>query len=607
MVFLASSAMGFLSLAMRAQTPREWPAGVRKGALCSAHSRGTQAAWRLRCRLPATSRGADRLAGGRRPGRHGGHRGRLGGQILQGDPELEGQPPPPDLQHHAPARPARGHLPAQHVGPGHGLGIQGHDDIACAQPRPARGPLFLHARDDHSLARALQPELRGHVPGEVLHGDAHPAPAHLAVGPEVRQHGLGDVDGDREADPLAGHVDGVRDGHHVAPQVQHGPSGVARVDGRVHLHVVEVPVTPVGRHLGAALVADDAHRHGVRQPEGVADDDDPVSHLHARRRGELEGRQRPARADAQQRTVRAGILAHHLGGKLLGIPLGREHRDADLRGPLHHVVAREDVAVRVDDEARADALLRFLLAGSFGAHLPGGDGHHGGHGGPGHLAEGGALGVHLLTLGFEPEPFAPPALGCLGGRRHPQRARYRQQHALRLRPHHGPPPHPTTVPFKLRRTMRARKREAPRAGGCLLLLGNDAIDRLTVLGGDALPRGRRCLLADSFLGVLQGLLQPALHPLHPVLHSIHLRGVGGALPGPVHVVQRRAPVDLPLGQEDAQPHRARCPHQELQNPHAFTPSYLVVHQAARGGQFWDRVVSALTGPGGARNVGRLAA
>src|SRR5205823_2737598 len=85
--------------------------------------------------------------------------------------------------------------------------------------------------------------------------------------------------------------------------------------------------------------------------ERVADRDDPLADQHAVGVTQLHGRQVGRALDLDQRDVRLRVAADHLRLVLLA---GGEP-DEDLVGVLDDVVVRDDEALRVDDEPRAEA------------------------------------------------------------------------------------------------------------------------------------------------------------------------------------------------------------------------------------------------------------
>ena len=112
----------------------------------------------------------------------------------------------------------------------------------------------------------------------------------------------------------------------------------------------------VGRGDRALLNgADDPRGRGAREPEWVADRDDGIPDLHGARVPELERGQTPrARVDAEHGDVGGGVAADERGPHRVAV----READLDLVGTLDHVVVRDDVAGLVDDEARAQCLLR---------------------------------------------------------------------------------------------------------------------------------------------------------------------------------------------------------------------------------------------------------
>src|SRR5690606_11861737 len=101
-------------------------------------------------------------------------------------------------------------------------------------------------------------------------------------------------------------------------------------------------------HL-AAERANDADRDSARQPEGVADGEDPLADLELVRvadggDGEVGGAEH-----ADHREVRRRVLADDLGVVLALVV----EEDADARGPGDEVGVRDDVAARRDDDAAA--------------------------------------------------------------------------------------------------------------------------------------------------------------------------------------------------------------------------------------------------------------
>ena len=161
--------------------------------------------------------------------------------------------------------------------------------------RPCRrrtaGAQFVHQRLalHVGLAQALG-DLRRHV----LDHRAQIAAGDLAAGDQLLGDVVGDIGRNGEADAhraARGREDGRVDPDHPAVDVEGRAAGIAPVDGRVDLDVVDellADVAPVGR--------DDAGCGRAAQAEGVAHRDHPVAHARGLR-GVLEiddtGRARP--------------------------------------------------------------------------------------------------------------------------------------------------------------------------------------------------------------------------------------------------------------------------------------------------------------------------
>ena len=102
----------------------------------------------------------------------------------------------------------------------------------------------------------------------------------------------------------------------------------------------------------ASLRADDAHRHGLADAERVADREHDVADADLVGVAERQRLQVGA-VDLQHRQVARLVGADDL--RLEGAAVGQF--DADLLGAVDHVVVGEDVAVRPDDDAGAEAAL----------------------------------------------------------------------------------------------------------------------------------------------------------------------------------------------------------------------------------------------------------
>src|ERR1035437_7999405 len=137
-------------------------------------------------------------------------------------------------------------------------------------------------------------------------------------------------------------------GGHVADQ---RAARVAGVDRRIGLNEVLVVFDS---EIGAALSADDAHGDGLADAEGIADGQHVVAHLHLIGIANGDGLQGSG-VHLEYGDVGLRIGAHHAGFVFVLILHDHGHGG----GMVHHVVVGQDVAIRTDDHARAQAL--FLL------------------------------------------------------------------------------------------------------------------------------------------------------------------------------------------------------------------------------------------------------
>ena len=137
----------------------------------------------------------------------------------------------------------------------------------------------------------------------------------------------------------------------ASPRTLHsGPPELPKLIERVGLdEVLEGGRAAEDVERRAALGADDAHRHRAAQlAERVADGDGPVADAQPvgvaqRQHGQVVA------VDLEHGDVGLGIGAHHLGLEGALVVEG----DGDGLGVGDHVVVGQDVAVAVDDEARA--------------------------------------------------------------------------------------------------------------------------------------------------------------------------------------------------------------------------------------------------------------
>jgi hypothetical protein len=166
------------------------------------------------------------------------------------------------------------------------------------------------------------------------------------------------VAGDGEADAvglLLREDDGGVDADDVAVDVEQRPAGVAGVDlgGRLDQVTVEPVFLAAELRQRAADRADDADAHAHlalgRQAVGVAERDRPLAATDLGRVGPRH-RGQVARGDLEHGQVGPRVGADH-DGRVDLLIVGR---DPELFGVGDDVVVGQDVAVGIDDEARAD-------------------------------------------------------------------------------------------------------------------------------------------------------------------------------------------------------------------------------------------------------------
>ena len=132
---------------------------------------------------------------------------------------------------------------------------------------------------------------------------------------------------------------------------------VALVDGRIGLQ--EVLVAAVAGARGAALRAQDPHRHGLAHAKRVAHRQDDVAD--ARPVGVAERQRRQARGlHVEHRQVGRLVDAHDLGVELA--PVGQH--DADAVRAVDDMRVGHDAAIGLDDHAAAQTALARLAARS---------------------------------------------------------------------------------------------------------------------------------------------------------------------------------------------------------------------------------------------------
>ena len=122
---------------------------------------------------------------------------------------------------------------------------------------------------------------------------------------------------------------------------------VAGVDGRIGLDEVLVALDA---ERVAAGGADDAHRDGLADAERIADGEHDVADLGLARVAERENGKVARRSILITAMSVCGSVPIDLGGELAAVG----QRDLHRGRAFNDVIVRQDVAVRADDDARAE-------------------------------------------------------------------------------------------------------------------------------------------------------------------------------------------------------------------------------------------------------------
>ena len=147
--------------------------------------------------------------------------------------------------------------------------------------------------------------------------------------------------------------DGGVDADQFAAIVDQRAAGIARINRRIGLNEILIIFDA---QIAAVHGADDSHGDGLADAERIANRQSIVAHLHLGGITDGDGGEIAA-FDLQHGDVRLGIGAHDLGLQLALVG----ERDADVRGAVDDVVVRQDVAVRADDDAGAEAVFALIV------------------------------------------------------------------------------------------------------------------------------------------------------------------------------------------------------------------------------------------------------
>ena len=98
---------------------------------------------------------------------------------------------------------------------------------------------------------------------------------------------------------------------------------------------------------------DDPRRDAAAQPVGIAHRNHPIAFMRIVGIAESDIGQAVAGIDLHQRQIGLGIAADHLGLVFVAVRQG----DGDFAGAVHHMIVGDDIARRIDDEARSRGAL----------------------------------------------------------------------------------------------------------------------------------------------------------------------------------------------------------------------------------------------------------
>ncbi len=158
------------------------------------------------------------------------------------------------------------------------------------------------------------------------------------------------------------------DADHLAVDVHQRAARIAWVDRRGYLNQVIVVLGIVDLHA-AVQRADDARGYRVRIAEGIADGDHVLARHEVRRRAQRDHRHLGGGIDLDQGEVGLSVAGDDRSNVLLALG----GCDLDFADAVHNVEVGEDVAARIDHDARAHAVdaaggfgIRFLRRGEHG-------------------------------------------------------------------------------------------------------------------------------------------------------------------------------------------------------------------------------------------------
>ena len=180
------------------------------------------------------------------------------------------------------------------------------------------------------------------------------------MGEEFLDDAFGDIDGDGEAEVVAGVDAAGVDADDFAAEVDERSAGISRIDGGIHLEPVVEPsgfvLVDIGVIKETVGVGDDAGGDGASEAEGRADGHNGLSESDLGGIAEVgEGEGEAFAFDFIEVELDEGEVGPMIGADQLGADVFKiEEGHVEAFGAAGDVEVGEDVALLVDDDAAAD-------------------------------------------------------------------------------------------------------------------------------------------------------------------------------------------------------------------------------------------------------------
>jgi len=233
--------------------------------------------------------------------------------------------------------------------------VDAGDDVALLESAAAGGRIGRYLGNNRA-GGVVEVEEVGVLGRYVVHADAEIAMLDLAVLDQLLGGGADDLRGNRKS--CAGERSAVGDDEGVdadqfAMRVDQCAAGVAGIDGRVGLDEITRLARVVGVGVGAVKRADDAARDGKRKvSEGTAEGEHGLAGLQPGGVAPGDAGQ-VGSVDLDDRNVVELVDTDDFAVENAAVM----QRDLDVGGAIDDVVVGDDVSVRRDDDAAADAVL----------------------------------------------------------------------------------------------------------------------------------------------------------------------------------------------------------------------------------------------------------